>query len=193
MENTEFKPILLSFDNSGYNRACREAQDKLLAIDKCLVWCANNGVYIKSKDLMSSFLSNPVQTFKDEWYRINSKKIELNVNVEKLLELCEIDIRDLGVLREGVRRYNAEIGIANDRKTKLFKYVSKVDKESYSHYTKSEKENDKVLKLKKFLNALEDVSEFTQVYPANIQQGLNNIIHYNISDNEYVINSSMFS
>ena len=142
---------------------------------------------------MSSFLSNPVQTFKDEWYRINSKKIELNVNVEKLLELCEIDIRDLGVLREGVRRYNAEIGIANDRKTKLFKYVSKVDKESYSHYTKSEKENDKVLKLKKFLNALEDVSEFTQVYPANIQQGLNNIIHYNISDNEYVINSSMFS
>ena len=193
MESTEFKPILLSFDNSGYNRACREAQDKLLAIDKCLVWCANNGVYIKSKDLMSSFLSNPVQTFKDEWYRINSTKIELNVNVEKLLELCEIDIRDLGVLREGVRRYNAEIGIANDRKTKLFKYVSKVDKESYSHYTKSEKENDKVLKLKKFLNALEDVSEFTQVYPANIQQGLNNIIHYNISDNEYVINSSMFS
>ena len=193
MENTEFKPILLSFDNNGYNRACKEAEDKLLALDKCLVLCANNGVYIKSKDLMSSFLSNPVQTFKDEWYRINSKKIELNVNVEKLLELCEVEIRDLGVLREGVRRYNADIGIANDRKTKLFKYVAKVDKESYSHYTKSESENVRVMKLKKFLNALNDVSEFTQVYPANIQQGLNNIIHYDISQREYVINSSMFS
>ena len=142
---------------------------------------------------MSSFLSNPVQTFKDEWYRINSKKIELNVNVEKLLELCEIDIRDLGVLREGVRRYNADIGIANDKKTKLFKYVAKVNKEDYSHYTKSESENVRVMKLKKFLNALNDVSEFTQVYPANIQQGLNNIIHYDISQREYVINSSMFS
>ena len=142
---------------------------------------------------MSSFLSNPVQTFKDEWYRINSKKIELNVNVEKLLELCEIDIRDLGVLREGVRRYNADIGIANDKKTKLFKYVAKVNKEDYSHYTKSESENVRVKKLRKFLNALSDVSEFTQVYPANIQQGLNNIIHYDISQREYVINSSMFS
>ena len=49
------------------------------------------------------------------------------------------------------------------------------------------------MKLKKFLNALNDVSEFTQVYPANIQQGLNNIIHYDISQREYVINSSMFS
>ena len=193
MENKEFKPILLFCDNSGYNRACKEAEDKLLAIDKCLVWCVNNGVHIKSKDLMSSFLDNPLQTFKDEWYRINSKKIELNVNIEKLLELCEIDIRDLGVLREGVRRYNAEIGIANDRKTKLFKYVAKVNKEDYSHYTKNESENERVIKLQKFINALEDVGDFTKVYPANIQQGLNNVVHYDISQSKYVINNTVFS
>ena len=189
----KFKPIKLSFDSREYNRACKEAEQKLLALDKMLVWCAHKGVYIKSKDLMKEFLANPVNTFKQEWFRINSKKIDLKVNVDKLLELCEIDIRDLGVLREGVRRYNADIGIANDKKTKLFKYVAKVSKEDYSHYTKSESENKRVVKLKKFLNALEDVSEFTQVYPANIQQGLNNIIHYDISQREYVINSSMFS
>ena len=193
MENKQFKPVKLEFDKWAYNRACKEAEDKLLALDKCLVWCANNGVHIKSKDLMSSFLSNPLQTFKDEWYRINSKKIELNVNIEKLLELCEIDIRDLGVLREGVRRYNAEIGIANDRKTKLFKYVAKVEKEDFSHYTKNESENERAVKLQKFINALEDVGDFTKVYPANIQQGLNNVVHYDISQSKYVINNSVFS
>ncbi len=188
MANTEFKPILLQFNKLQYNRACKEAEEKLLALDKMLVWCANNGTYIKTKDLMSSFLENPLTTFKQEWYRINSKKIELKVNADKLLELCEIDIRELEVLREGYRKYDAKIDIANDKKTKLFKYVSKVSKEDYSVYTKSADENDKVKKLKKFIDSLKQVQEFTKVYPANIQTGLNNAIRYDISDNEYIIN-----
>ena len=189
----KFKPIKLSFDSREYNRACKEAEQKLLALDKMLVWCAHKGVYIKSKDLMKEFLANPVNTFKQEWFRINSKKIDLKVNVDKLLELCEIEIRDLEVLREGVRRYNAELGIADDKKSKLFKYVSIVNKDDYTIYTKSAKQNEKVNKLKRFLKALEDVSEFTKVYPANIQQGLNNAVQFDIVDHKYVINNSMFS
>jgi len=187
MNNKDFKPILLQFNKLQYNRACKEAEEKLLALDKMLVWCANNGTYIKTKDLMSSFLENPLTTFKQEWYRINSKKIELKVNADKLLELCEVDIRELEVLREGYRKYDAKIDIANDKKTKLFKYVSKVSKEDYSVYTKSADENDKVKKLKKFIDSLKQVQEFTKVYPANIQTGLNNAIRYDISENEFVI------
>ena len=71
--------------------------------------------------------------------------------------------------------------------------MAKVNKEDYSHYTKNESENERVIKLQKFINALEDVGDFTKVYPANIQQGLNNVVHYDISQSKYVINNTVFS
>ena len=188
MENTEFKPIELSFNKFEYNRACKEASEKLLALDKMLVWCANNGAYIKTKDLMRSFLLDPVNTFQEEWYRLNSKKIELNVNVKKLLELCEIEILGLQLLEEKYRKLNADITIVNDKKTKLFKYASSVNKDNFKVFTKSKSENEKVGKLKKFIKALKDVEPFTKVYPANIQTGLSNAIKFDISENDYVIN-----
>ncbi len=193
MENKQFKPVKLEFDKWAYNRACKEAEDKLLALDKMSVWSANKGVYIKSKDLMYSFLKDPVGTFKDEWYRVNKEKIGINVNVDKLLELCDVDIRELEVLREGVKRYDAKIGVKDDKKTKLFKYYTIINEDDYTTYTKSEKQNNQVLKLKKFLKALDEVGEFTQVYPVNIQQGLSSAITFDMRDNSYKINSSMFS
>tara|TARA_R100000426_G_C4799796_1_gene102077 strand:+ start:319 stop:894 length:576 start_codon:yes stop_codon:yes gene_type:complete len=187
MEDKTFKPIILSFNKLNYQRACKEAEEKLHLLDQMLVWCARNGAYIKTKGLMSSFLLDPVQTFKDEWYRIHSKKIELKVNLDKLLELTEVYVSELQSLEEKYRKLNAFISIVNDNKSKLFKYASVVNKEDYYVYTKSEKENEKVLKLKKFLASLKEVEEFTSVYPAHIQSGLSNAVRYDISENEYVI------
>lgn len=183
----EFKPIKLHFNKFEYKRACKEAEEKLHILDQMLVWCANNGAYIKTKDLMSSFLLDPINTFKQEWYKIHSKKIELKVNLEKLLELTEVYISELQLLEEKYRKLNAVISIVDDKKSKLFKYASLVKEEDYCVYTKDEKENDKVVKLKKFLKSLKEVEEFTTVYPANIQSGLSNAVRYDISENEYVI------
>jgi hypothetical protein len=193
METKVFKPIKLAFNKYEYMRACKEAEEKLLALDKMLVWSANKGVYIKSKDLMKSFLYSPIPTFKSEWYRINSGKIELNVSIDKLLELLEVDIKELEALDENVRKLDALIVIVDDKKSKLFKYASSVSQEDYTIYTKDEKQNDKVKKLKNYLKSLEDISEFTKVYPANICQGLSNMITYDIRDQKYMINNSMFS
>ena len=140
---------------------------------------------------MKSFLLDPIQTFKDEWYKIHSKKIELKVNLEKLLELTEVYISELQLLEEKYRKLNADITIVDDKKSKLFKYASVVKEDDYCIYTKDKKENDKVVKLKKFLKSLKEVEEFTTVYPANIQSGLSNAVRYDISENEYVI--SQFS
>lgn len=193
MENQDFKPIKLSFNEQGYQRACKDAKDKLMALDKMLVWCANQGVFIKTKGLMKEFYSNPVGTFKAKWFELNSKKIELNVNVDKLLELCEVDIRQLQNLIAEVKQYRAEIGIEDDKKTKLFKYCSLVNKDDYTVYTKSKSENERVNKLKRFLKCLDDVGSFTKVYPANISQGLSNAVIYDFRYGKFVINNSMFS
>ena len=104
-----------------------------------------------------------------------------------MLELTEVYVSELQSLEEKYRKLNAFISIVNDNKSKLFKYASVVKKEDYYVYTKSEKENEKVLKLKKFLASLKDVEEFTSVYPAHIQSGLSNAVRYDISENEYVI------
>ena len=191
MANTEFKPILLQFNKLQYNRACKEAEEKLHIIDKMLVWCANNSTYIKTKDLMNSFLQEPVNTFKQEWFRIHSKKIELKVNLEKLLELTEVYVLELQLLAEKYSKMPGKIIIVDDKKSKLFKYASVVNKDDYCVFTKSADENDKVKKLKRFIDSLKQVSEFTKVYPANIQTGLNNAIRYDLSENEFVI--SQFS
>ena len=100
----KFKPIKLAFNKLAYKRACKEAEEKLHILDQMLVWCANNGTYIKTKDLMRDFLLDPIQTFKDEWYKIHSKKIELKVNLEKLLELTEVYISELHLLEEKYRK-----------------------------------------------------------------------------------------
>ena len=67
MKEEKFKPIKLHFNKFEYKRACKEASEKLHILDQMLVWCANNGAYIKTKDLMSSFLLDPINTFKQEW------------------------------------------------------------------------------------------------------------------------------
>ena len=184
----KFKPIKLAFNKLAYKRACKEAEEKLHILDQMLVWCANNGTYIKTKELMRDFLLDPVKTFQEEWYRINSKKIELNVNIQKLLELCEINILGLERLEEKYRKLQADITIVDDKKSKLFKYASSVNKDMFKVFTKSKSENDKVGKLKKFIKALKDIEPYTKVYPANIQTGLSNAIKYDISENDYVIN-----
>ena len=115
----------------------------------------------------------------------------MKVNLEKLLELTEVYISELQLLEEKYRKLNADITIVDDKKSKLFKYASVVKEDDYCIYTKDEKENDKVVKLKKFLKSLKEVEEFTTVYPANIQSGLSNAVRYDISENEYVI--SQFS
>ncbi len=183
----KFKPIKLAFNKLAYKRACKEAEEKLHILDQMLVWCANNGTYIKTKDLMRDFLLDPIQTFQEEWYRINSKKIELNVNIQKLLELCEINILGLERLEEKYRKLQADITIVDDKKSKLFKYASVVKEDNYCTYTKNHSENNKVVKLKKFIKSLNEIEEFTTVFPASIQQGLSNAVRYDISENEYVI------
>ena len=188
MEDKKFTPIKLHFDKLAYKRACKEAEEKLHILDQMLVWCANNNAYIKTKDLMRDFLLDPVQTFKDEWYKIHSKKIELKVNLEKLLELTEVYISELHLLEEKYRKLNADISIVDDKKSKLFKYASVVKEDDYCIYTKDEKENKKVDKLRRFIKAIKEIEPYTKVYPANIQTGVSNAIKYDISENDYVIN-----
>ena len=103
------------------------------------------------------------------------------------MELCEINILGLERLEEKYRKLQADITIVDDKKSKLFKYASVVKEDNYCTYTKNHSENNKVVKLKKFIKSLNEIEEFTTVFPASIQQGLSNAVRYDISENEYVI------
>ena len=100
----EFKPIEYGFDEVGYTRANREAELKLKMLDEMLVWCANKEIYIKSKKDMQMFAVDPVNHFKYLWFEKNSKKIELSINVDKLLDLSDINVSELKQL---ARKYEA--------------------------------------------------------------------------------------
>ena len=100
----EFKPIEYGFDEVGYTRANREAELKLKMLDEMLVWCANKEIYIKSKKDMQMFAVDPVNHFKLLWYEKNSKKIDLDINIDKLLDLMDINVKGLNKWPLNTRR-----------------------------------------------------------------------------------------
>ena len=118
----DFKPIEYGFDEVGYTRANREAELKLKMLDEMLVWCANKEIYIKSKKDMQMFAVDPVNHFKYLWFEKNSKKIELSINVDKLLDLSDINVSELKQLARKYEANRSELSIADDKKTKLFKW-----------------------------------------------------------------------
>ena len=187
----EFKPIEYGFNKVGYNQANKEAKEKLEILDEMLVWCANKEIFIKSKKDMQMFAISPVNHFKHLWYEKNSKKIELPINVDKLLDLMDINIFELQQLAIKYEKNRAELGIVDDKKTKLFKYAIQVDRNKFCQYTTSAEQNKKLKALQKFIKEVKAIEKIVgKVYPYDICNALGRGQHlgYDISSSEFKIN-----
>lgn len=186
----DFNPIEYSFDKVGYVRAEKEAKEKLEALDKMLVWSANHNVHIKTKKDMGMFAVDPVNHFKYLWFEKNSKKIDLKINVDKLLELTDINIGELISLKNKYERIRSEVGIVDDKKTKLFKYSVTVDRKRFARFTTSEEQNKKVRALQKFIKEIEKIDkDICKVYPFEMCRavGQTNFLRFNTSEGKYEI------
>ena len=184
----EFKPIEYGFDEVGYTRANRDAELKLKMLDEMLVWCANKDIYIKSKKDMQMFAVDPVNHFKYLWFEKNSKKIELSINVDKLLDLSDINVSELKQLARKYEANRSELSIADDKKTKLFKYCVQVDRNKFARFTTSEEQNKKVKAINSFLKEVKKLEkDVCKIYPYDLCMALNggNLIRYNTREEKY--------
>ena len=75
-----------------------------------------------------------------------------------------------------------------DVKVKQDDYYTVVDIENYTRYTKSNEENEKIIRGNNLIKALDLVGKYTKVLPFQVQQATSNFLSYDISGNSYRIN-----
>ena len=134
------------------------------------------------------FAVDPVNHFKYLWFEKNSKKIELSINVDKLLDLSDINVSELKQLARKYEANRSELSIADDKKTKLFKYCVQVDRNKFARFTTSEEQNKKVKAINSFLKEVKKLEkDVCKIYPYDLCMALNggNLIRYNTREEKY--------
>ena len=185
MSKKVFKPIKLEVNQIAYNNAIRDAESKLNNFKAALNFAFNN--HVKESDLNDkAFNESFTQEFKRCFLKANSKKVNLSISYEKLLDLLSVNLKTLKEL-EYLHHENPSTLISVDNET----IAAKVDIEDYTTYTKNESENQRVYAAENLIDALDKVAKFSKVYPVTITQGISNFLLFDMSKNEYKINRTL--
>lgn len=173
----KYKPMLVYFDEEGFQDAQRKADDKLELFDKALKWC---GQYIKV-DAPESFIESFTEYFKDQFFQKNIGKIQLDISVERLLYLMEIEIAPLQDIELQFKENATPLFIRDG------KPVCAVDKDRFKRFTKSAEENKMLKAGNNFIDALNEIKEYTHIYPMTISQGTSGMLRFDMRRNKLLV------
>jgi len=182
-----FEPIKLDVDIIGYNLASKQADDLLTNFNNALSWVYDN--HIKEGDIsIDAFNDDMVTEYRKAFMKRNAKLIKLDVSFEKLINLLDVDI---DVLKEFQYTHHDNPQVAKvvqpDDRLKV-----KIDMEDFTVYTKNQYENDMLEAAGDLMLALNKVNYFSKVYPLTITQGVSNFLLFDMKQNKYRINRSLF-
>ena len=174
----QYKPMLIFFDEEGYQIDLQKAKRKVQLFSTALGVASTHIAVENTKAFAEDFAGY----LKREFYKLHKEKIQLPVSPDKLLDLLDVNLAPLQKLQDEFNSINAELRWEGN------KPVAYLDRKPYEKWTTSAEENQKLRDGKKFLEALEKLSEHTQIYPANIQRGTSNLIFFDMRKNRYIVN-----
>ena len=183
----DFTPIKLDVDILAYNKANQEAEVLLNNFNDALSWVYDN--HVKEGDIsIEAFNDDMVMEFQKAFMKRNAKVIKLDVSFEKLLNLLDVDI---DVLKEFQYKHhdNPQVAKVVQPDDKL---MVKLDMEDFTTYTKNQYENDMLEASDDLMLALNKVKHFVKVYPLTITQGVSNFLLFDMKQNKYRINRTLF-
>ena len=183
----EFTPIKLDVDILSYNKANQEAEALLNNFNNALSWVYDN--HVQEADIsIKAFNGDMVMEFQKAFMKRNAKVIKLDVSFEKLLNLLDVT---LDALKEFQYTHHDNPQVAKvvqpDDRLKV-----KIDMEDFTVYTKNQYENDMLEAAGDLMLALDKVNHFSKVYPLTITQGISNFLLFDMKQNKYRINRSLF-
>ncbi len=114
----------------------RQAKEKLELLNKAIEWCKIKGVKLETKKEKEEFKIDFVEFFKKKFYSINGTKTGLPLNVNKLMDLLDINILELQRILDKYLNNPIRIQIRKGE------YSAAVTPEKYVMFTKTELEND---------------------------------------------------
>ena len=183
----DFTPIKLEVDIVAYNKANEQAEALLNNFNDALSWVYDN--HVQEGDIsIEAFNDDMVMEFQKAFMKRNAKVIKLDVSFEKLLNLLDVN---LDALKEFQYKHHDNPQVAKviqpDDTLKV-----KIDMEDFTTYTKNQYENDMLEASDDLMLALKKVGYFTKVYPLTITQGVSNFLLFDIKQNKYRINRTLF-
>ena len=182
-----FTPIKLDVDIVAYNKANEQAEALLNNFNDALSWVYDN--HVQEGDIsIEAFNDDMVMEFQKAFMKRNAKVIKLDVSFEKLLNLLDVN---LDALKEFQYKHHDNPQVAKviqpDDTLKV-----KIDMEDFTTYTKNQLENDMLEASDDLMLALKKVGYFTKVYPLTITQGVSNFLLFDMKQNKYRINRTLF-
>jgi hypothetical protein len=170
-----FKKQLIAFSTADYDKAVSDAQEKIKRLYSALNWTAK---YILVEHIkLNDFIDDPMK----EFMRVFANKWEVkypDIKPSKLAVLLDVPLEELSALKE---RYMA---IKQPIKVSKGVYVANVSKDTYSIFTRNEKENKLLSQVNKLIAVVDDIEEENQVYKLTLAQSMPNVLAFNMRTNE---------
>lgn len=175
---SQYKAMLVFTDEEGYREAMRKSENKIKIFNTALGVASHHIAVVDTQKFADSFTTY----FKQEFYRKHKSKIELEVSVEKILNLMDVNLNPIYDLEKQFKSNTAEVRWEGN------KPVPYVDKTPFERWTTSAEENEKVKAGRKLIEAIDEVSKYSKVYPVTVSKAVSGLLSFNMRTNSYYIN-----
>jgi CO dehydrogenase/acetyl-CoA synthase alpha subunit len=170
-----FKKQLIAFSVADYDKAVADAQEKIKRLYSALNWTAKYILveHIKLNEFMDDPMKEFMRVFAEKW------KVKYpDIKPSKLAVLLDVPLEELSALKE---RYMA---IKQPIKVSKGVYVANVSKDTYSIFTRNEKENKLLAQVNKLMAVVNEIEEDNKVYKMTLSQAMPNVLAFNMRTQE---------
>jgi len=112
---------------------------------------------------------------------------ELNLTSDKVLNLLDINLSNLFEIQSKFEDNEAKVLFDKEGAP-----YTKVDKNQFITFTKSDAENERLDVFQSFISSLEEMSKYTHIYKGNVAQMTSNALRFDLRFNKWIINSVNF-
>lgn len=180
---SEFKRQIVAFSEPEYLKAIEDVNIKIKRLKDALKWCSSFVMTsnIDKEKFADDCVAEFMRVFAEKW----SVKYP-DIKAEKLAMLLDVPLEELSALKE---RYMA---IKQPIKVSKGEYFANVSKDTYSVFTRNEKENKLLAQVNKLMEVVDDIEEENQVYKLTLAQSMPNVLAFNMRTQELGMKPQFF-
>ena len=180
MKKKAFVKMKIWEDETSYNKAIQQAEDKINIVKKALEWCGKH-IDIDKID-KKKFLADMVAEFNRQVVLQKGDIVKQKIAVEKLHFLLDMHITELRAIQNECERINVNVYVEGDD------FVCGVSLEEFTRYTQNEEENQRLIICNNLIDAIDKVEKYNKVYAGDIIRGTSNFLKFDFRKNVYIPN-----
>jgi len=178
-----FKKKVITISNEGLKQAEKVAEAKITLLQIAIDEAKKHVTVDDLKAFGEDFISYTTKKIIDK----NKSLKSLNLSPDKVLSLLDIDLNKL---------YNIQVEFEENKTQLLFDKegspFTRVDKEQFIKYTKSEEENERLQAIQNLLASIDDLQQYYHVYKGDLQRVTSNAVRWDMRTSQWVINPQYF-